>query len=121
MESICVFILAENRLLREALSRFLSKKSDIRVVGSSAFSTRIVEQIARLKPHVLLSDFAAFVLSDLQFIREMRTAVPGLKIVLIGMKADGETLLHVVRDGAYVLKDASAVEVADAVRSIAGR
>ncbi len=63
MEGICVFILAENRLLREALSRFLSKKSDIRVVGASAFSTRIVEQIASLRPHVLLSDFAAFVSS----------------------------------------------------------
>ena len=28
-----VFLLAENRLLREALVRLLAKKSDIRVVG----------------------------------------------------------------------------------------
>src|SRR5205807_881626 len=46
VENVQVFILAENRLLREALTRILSKKSDIRVVGASAFSPQVVEQIA---------------------------------------------------------------------------
>ena len=41
-ENVQVFILAENRLLREALTRILSKKSDIRVVGASAFSPDVV-------------------------------------------------------------------------------
>ena len=121
VESVQVFILAENRLLREALARILSKKSDIRVVGASAFSPDVVGQISDAAPDVLLSDSAAVALSDLRLISEVRAAIPGLKVVMIGMDADRDTFLRAVRDGivGFVLKDASAMEVAAAVRSVA--
>jgi DNA-binding NarL/FixJ family response regulator len=121
VEIVRVFILAENRLLREALTRILSKKSDIRVVGAAAFSPDVVEQISSVAPDVLLSDSAAVALSDLRLVSEVRAAIPGLKVVMIGMDADSETFLRAVRDGivGYVLKDASALEVAAAVRSVA--
>jgi DNA-binding NarL/FixJ family response regulator len=121
VESVQVFILAENRLLREALARILSKKSDIRVVGASAFSPDVVGQISEAAPDVLLSDSAAVALSELRLISEVRAAIPGLKVVMIGMDADRETFLRAVRDGivGFVLKDASAMEVAAAVRSVA--
>jgi len=121
VESVQVFILAENRLLREALARILSKKSDIRVVGASAFSPDVVEQISSSGPDVLLSDSAAVALSELRLVSEVRAAIPGLKVVMIGMEADPETFLRAVRDGivGFVLKDASAMEVAAAVRSVA--
>jgi DNA-binding NarL/FixJ family response regulator len=121
VESVQVFILAENRLLREALTRILSKKSDIRVVGASAFSPDVVEQIGSAAPDVLLSDSAAVTLSDLRLVSEVRAAIPGLKVVMIGMDADREIFLRAVRDGivGFVLKDASAMEVATAVRSVA--
>jgi two-component system, NarL family, response regulator DevR len=121
LENVQVFILAENRLLREALTRILSKKSDIRVVGASAFSPDVVAQISAAGAEVLLSDSAAVALSDLRLISEVRAAIPGLKVVMIGMDADRETFLRAVRDGivGFVLKDASAMEVAAAVRSVA--
>jgi len=121
VESVQVFILAENRLLREALTRILGKKNDIVVVGASAFSPDVVEQISSVAPDVLLSDSAAVALSDLRLISEVRAAIPGLKVVMIGMDADREIFLRAVRDGivGFVLKDASAMEVAAAVRSVA--
>jgi DNA-binding NarL/FixJ family response regulator len=121
VESVQVFILAENRLLREALTRILGKKNDIRVVGASAFSPDVVEQISSAAPDVLLSDSAAVALSDLRLVSEVRAAIPGLKVVMIGMDADREIFLRAVRDGivGFVLKDASAMEVATAVRSVA--
>jgi DNA-binding NarL/FixJ family response regulator len=119
-ETVEVFIVAENRLLREALTRILNKKSDIRVVGASAFVPEIAQQIAELAPDVLLSDSTA-ALSELRLIAEITTAVPGLKVVMIGMETDKATFLRLVREGivGYVLKDASAIEVAAAVRSVA--
>ena len=48
VEIVQVFILAENRLLREALTRILSKKNDIHVVGASAFSPDVVEKISKV-------------------------------------------------------------------------
>jgi len=119
--NIQVFILAENRLLREALARILNKKSDIRVVGSSAFGPVVVGQICAVSPDVLLSDSAALALSDLYLLHEIRNVLPSLKVVMIGMESDGPTFLRAVRDGVvgYMLKDASALEVAAAVRSAA--
>jgi DNA-binding NarL/FixJ family response regulator len=121
IETVQVFILAENRLLREALTRILSKKNDIRVVGACAFAPDVVEQVCSAAPDVLLCDSTAVALSDLRLITEVRAAIPGLKVVMIGMDAEQETFLRAVRDGivGFVLKDASAMEVATAVRSVA--
>jgi two-component system response regulator DevR len=118
---ISVFILAENRLLREALTRLLNKKSDVRVVGACMLSAQVIEQISQAAPDVLLADFSAIIPPGLQLIPEVRAAVPGLKVVMIGMDADREIFLKAVRDGiaGYVLKDASAAEVATAIRSVA--
>lgn len=120
VETVQVFILAENRLLREALARILNKRNDLQVVGASAFGPDIVRQVGIAAPTVLLSDSAALALSDLRLIREIRKAIPGLKVVMVGMEADREIFLRGVREGivGYVLKDASAVEVAAAVRSV---
>jgi DNA-binding NarL/FixJ family response regulator len=119
--TVQVFILAENRLLREALTRILSKKNDIQVVGASAFSPDVVAQISATAPDVLISDSTAVALSDLRLVSEVRRVIPGLKVVMIGMEADRETFLSAIREGivGYVLKDASAMEVAAAVRSVA--
>lgn len=116
-----VFILAENRLLREALARILNKKNDVLVVGSSAFSPTVVEQMRAVAPEVLLTDSAALALSDLHLLQEVQQVLPSLKVVMIGMEADAATFLRAVCDGVvgYVLKEASALEVAAAVRSAA--
>jgi DNA-binding NarL/FixJ family response regulator len=121
VDVVRVFILAENRLLREALARILNKKSDIRVVGASPFTPDIVQQIAGTAPHVLLSDSATVTLSELQLVPEVRAAIPGLKVVMVGMESERGTFLKAVRDGivGYVLKEASAMEVAACVRSVA--
>ncbi len=123
VEIVQVFILAENRLLREALTRILNKKSDLRVVGACSFSPDVVEQVSKTAPDVLLSDSAAIALSDLRLVSEVRAAIPGLKVIMIGMDADRETFLRAVQEGivGFVLKDASAVEVAAAVRSVANQ
>jgi DNA-binding NarL/FixJ family response regulator len=120
-DTVEVFILADNRLMREALARILNKKSDIHVVAAAAFGPEIVQQIAQLAPDVVLTDSAAVMLSDLHLIAEIRTALPGLKVVMIGMEADQATFLRAIRDGivGYMLKDASAMEVAAAVRAVA--
>ena len=114
-----VYLLAENRLFREALSRILSKRNDIRVAGSAAFNLALLEHIAELRPGILLSDAGALLTSE-PFIPRLRSLLPELRIIMIGMDSDPEIFLHAVQQGAvgYVLKDASAVEVANAVRAV---
>jgi len=121
-DRIQVFLLAENRFLREALARMLGQKADLRVVGATGLTPQILDLIVQAGPDVLLSDSAVNSLSGLQIIPEVRRAVPGLKVVMIGMEDNSETFLHAVRDGVvgYVLKEASAAEIVSAIRSVAG-
>ncbi len=115
-----VFLLAENRLLREALTKIFERKSDLRVVGACAFSPAAVEQLALAAPSVLVLDSFAEGL-HLEFLREANRRFNDLKVVLIGMEANEVAFLRAVREGAlgYVLKDASALLVVATVRAVA--
>lgn len=118
--SIPVFLLAENRLLREALARILNKKNDITVVGAATYSLDVPEAIAATSARVLLFD-PVDTSASLAFVRAIREPLPELKIVMIGMDLDSEVFLRAVREGiaGYLLKDATAADVAAAVRSAA--
>jgi len=115
-----VYLLAENRLFREALTRILNKQSDTRVGGAAAFNPSLLEPIAEFKPDILLCDASALAGAGNAFLPRLRKLLPALKTVMIGMDADPELFLQSVRQGAigYVLKDASATEVATAVRAV---
>jgi two-component system, NarL family, response regulator DevR len=115
---ISVFLLVQNRLLREALASVLGKDGDIDVVGASAFSSDASLQIESLAPRLLVMDAFA---SYLDFIREILRERPDLRVVMIGMDVDEFCFLQVVRAGAtgYVLKDSSSLEVVAAIRGLA--
>lgn len=116
-----VFLLAQNRLLREALAKILGKKNDIAVVGSCVFSGNALDEIAKASPEVLVMDSFGAGTHELGFLREVRSLVPDIKVVLIGMDMNEQTFLQAVREGVlgYVLEDASAIEVVNTVRSVA--
>jgi two-component system, NarL family, nitrate/nitrite response regulator NarL len=61
------------------------------------------------------------VASSLPFIRAIRESFPNLKIIMIGMEPSSDLFLAAVREGiaGYLLKDATAADVAAAVRSVA--
>ncbi|HZQ18936.1 MAG TPA: response regulator transcription factor [Terriglobales bacterium] len=116
-----VFLLAQNRLLREALSKILSKKECLHVIGSSALTHDSLQEIAVSSPDVLVIDSFTSNIAHLEFAREIQQRLPVIKLVMIGMEADGQPFLQAIREGAmgYVVKDASALEVVAAVRTVA--
>jgi DNA-binding NarL/FixJ family response regulator len=116
-----VFLLAQNRLLREALARILQKKTDISVGGSCSLSPTTMDQIMAAAPDVLVMDSFTTNLAQIEFLRGIQQIVPEIRVVMIGMDAEVQHFLHAIREGAmgYVLKDASAFEVVGAVRAVA--
>jgi DNA-binding NarL/FixJ family response regulator len=119
---IGVYILSENRLLREALSRILKKKPGFWVLDGSDFSAEVRADIGSSGVHVLLLDSVPLFLAEDSAIQMLRAEVPALKIVLMGMEDDDQTFLQIVRRGAtgYLLKEASSAEVVAAVRAVTG-
>lgn len=105
LETISVFLLAENRLLRDALVKILDKKNGIQVLAANAYSAQALQQIIEHVPNILLLDSAAFEFSGVQITQAARRELPDLKVILIGMEANKETFLRAVRAGiaGYVL------------------
>ena len=116
-----VFLLAENRLLREALLRILSKKDDIHVVGAGSFGPDIFEQIVSTRANVVVLDSVSPVLAEHGAVQKLHHLNPAIRVVMVGMEAEEAVFLRVVQAGAlgYVLKDASAVEVSRTIRAVA--
>lgn len=116
-----VFLLAENRLLREALLRILSKKDDIQVVGAGSYGVEMFERVVSARANIVVLDSVAPVLKEDGVVRKLRHLNSAIKVVMVGMEADEGVFLRVVQAGAvgYVLKDASAVEVSRTIRAVA--
>jgi DNA-binding NarL/FixJ family response regulator len=120
VDRIDVFLLAENRLLREALAKVLDKKN-LRVVAAVAFDDQVAERVKELSPQILLLDSSVVARIGMDVLGSLRSAVRDADFVVIGMDNDKETFLRCVRAGVrgYVLKEASANEVAAAIRGVA--
>jgi DNA-binding NarL/FixJ family response regulator len=119
-KKISVFLVAGNRLLREALARLLTKGGDVEVCGVSPFVPKITSSLTMLDADVLVLDAISVQLSDYALVPEIVAQAPGIKVILIDMGDDSEIFLRCVRAGAvgYVLKDASAADVISAVRLV---
>ncbi|TAM84192.1 MAG: response regulator transcription factor [Acidobacteria bacterium] len=116
-----IFLLAQNRLLLEALARILQKRAEFSVVHATAYSSECVNIINDLDSELLVIDSSVADAFGFQVVQDTLGSVDGLKALMIGMEEDEETFLKAVSAGAsgYVLKDASAMDVVAAIRAIA--
>jgi DNA-binding NarL/FixJ family response regulator len=116
-----VYVLAENRLLRQTLVRLFRKRSDIDVVGDASCSDSGIEDIASAKSDLLLLDCFDTAHASDDWLTSVQEAIPEIKIVLFGMNEDPDFFLRAVRRGiaGYVLKSASAADLLDAIRTVA--
>jgi DNA-binding NarL/FixJ family response regulator len=111
----------EGRFVREALIDLLKMKNDIQVVQALRFSAQALAEIVNSAPDVLLIDSEFFAISEIHLIQAAHREIPALKVVMVGMDLDKAQFLAAARAGlaGYVLNDASATEIVEAVRAVA--
>lgn len=117
--TIRVFLLVENRFLRESLARLFRKRSELFVTGQASPSEPDSFSELLNQCDVLVGD--CFVPGSLRLaLSGGGNAESSARVVLIGMRADEEHFLAAVRAGisGYLLADATAAEVVSAVRAV---
>ena len=92
-----IYVVAENRLLRESLVRLFRKRGDLGVVGQASYSESSSEQIAAAEPELLLLDCLNPNHKSDDLICDLRESVPHIKVVLFGMDEDSDIFLQAVR------------------------
>jgi DNA-binding NarL/FixJ family response regulator len=115
-----LFLVIENRMLREAMSSLLSKQRDFCLVGSIRYSATAYKQIAASECDILLADQASAVAFPSNFISDVLSLSPGRKAIFFGMENEPEMFLQAVRSGisGYLLGEASSEDTIIAVRRV---
>lgn len=114
------FVAAENRLLRETLSRLLMGRKELEVVGQSSAFPELAELLRETKTRILLLNSTGSHQEDMCLVRAVRELEEDIRIVMMGMRAEGNEFLYAVRSGVsgYLLLDASTEEVFEAIRIV---
>ena len=128
--TIRVLIADDQGMVRTGFATFLGAQSDIEVVGEAADGQEVVHQAVDLRPDVILMDIRMPVMDGIAATRQILdtsedppadppTLVPKV-IVLTTFDLD-DYVYAALRAGAsgFLLKDASAHELAEAVRIVA--
>ena len=115
-----VFVAAENRLLREALSRMLTKGAEMEVIGAELGEPLCADELLGEQADILLLSSQGDLKEDIAAIRKVRLTAPQVSILLIDMSGDEAEFLQCVRAGArgYLPRDASAEDVMEAVKAL---
>ena len=117
--SIRVYLLIENRLLREALIRIFRKCPDFHIVGQSGKTETTRHSVHEARCHVLVADMLDPSWLPQCYEGDSQERL-GCETLLIGMDDDAERFLAAVRRGisGFLLHDASASDVVAAVRTV---
>lgn len=120
LTGVKVYLLAENRLLRETLARLLEKRGGVSIAGVSRYTESTLDEILASGCAILLMDSLA-ITHGVTLLKALPELVPRLDVVLFGMDEDSDQFLKSVYLGVsgYVLKEASASEIIAAVLGVA--
>jgi DNA-binding NarL/FixJ family response regulator len=118
---IRVLIADDQGMVRTGFTVFLSAQPDIQVVGEAANGQEAVERAAELAPDVVLMDVRMPVMDGLEATRRLLSSGSESKVLILTTFDLDDYVYEALRAGAsgFLLKDASAAQLADAVRVVA--
>lgn len=117
---ITVLLADDHPIVRKGLRSLLEGEEEIEVVAEAGDGLEAVRMTKEYEPDVLVVDLAMPGMDGLEVTRRVREGVPDTYVVVLSMHADASYVARAVRNGAtgYVLKDSSADELVEAVRSV---
>jgi DNA-binding NarL/FixJ family response regulator len=119
--TIRVLIADDQGMVRSGFTVLLNAQDDIEVIGEAVNGQEAVAQAAGLRPDVILMDVRMPVLDGLQATRQISALPDPPKILVLTTFDLDDYVYEALRSGAsgFLLKDASARELAEAVRLVA--
>jgi DNA-binding NarL/FixJ family response regulator len=120
MSVLRILIADDHTLVRSGMRALLQTEADFEVVGEAATGEQVVTMAATLQPDVIVMDLRMPGISGIEATRRILQANPAIRILVITLLEEDDTLCAALRAGArgYVLKEASEGEVLRAIRAV---
>lgn len=121
MSDIRVVVVDDHQIVRDGLSALLGALDGIEVVGAAADGRDALHVVAETSPDVVVMDIQMPGLDGIEATRFIASRQPDVRVVMLTMNEDDDTVLAAIRAGAsgYLLKGSGAEEVRNAVRAAA--
>jgi two-component system response regulator DesR len=118
--TIRLLIADDQALVRGALAALLDLEPDLEVVSEVGRGDEVVDAVLAAKPDVALLDVEMPGLDGIEAAAALRTAVPGVRVLMVTTFGRPGYLRRAMEAGAagFVVKDTPAAQLADAVRRV---
>jgi DNA-binding NarL/FixJ family response regulator len=118
---IRVALVDDHQLIREGLRMVLQGEEGFEIVGEAADHAAALELVVAQRPHVLVLDLTFPEGDAMPLLRALRARQPELRIVVLTMHSDPETVRQALAAGAagYMIKGAQSSELVEAIRAVA--
>jgi two-component system, NarL family, response regulator DevR len=116
-----VFLLDDHEVVRRGLRELFEAEDDLTVVGEGASAQEALARVPSSKPDVAVLDVRLPDGDGVEVCRDLRSAMPELKCLMLTSFADDEALFSAILAGAsgYVLKQIRGSDLVSAVRRVA--
>lgn len=120
MSSLTVLIADDHPLFRKGMRTLLESMPDIELIGEAKSGREAIEMATAQQPDVVLMDLQMPEGSGLAATRELSKSSPNVRILVVTLFEDDESIFTALRAGArgYILKDADEEEMMRAIRAV---
>lgn len=120
-EPIRVFLVDDHEIVRRGVGELLSAEPDIEVVGEAATAAQARSRVGAIRPDVALLDVRLPDGSGIDVCRDLLSADPGIRCIMLTAYDDDEAIYAAVMAGAsgYIIKDIRGGGLIESVRKVA--
>src|ERR1700719_5331299 len=119
---ITVLLVDDHALVRRGFRRMLEDDPEISVVAEASDGPEAVRLALELRPQVIVMDCALPEFIGIEATRRIRKEFPAVEILMLSMHSEDTLVRQALDSGArgYILKNAVDLELATAIRRVAG-
>ncbi|MFN2120721.1 MAG: response regulator [Anaerolineales bacterium] len=115
-----ILLVDDHEVVRLGLKSLLERHPQFEVVGEAGSAREALEQVAALKPEVVLMDIRLPGTSGIEACEEIVNKYPGTRVIMLTSYAEDEMLFSAIRAGAsgYILKQIGSSDLVKALEAV---
>jgi DNA-binding NarL/FixJ family response regulator len=116
-----ILLVDDHKLMRDGVKTLLERSGEFKVIAEAETGSDAVTLCRRNPPDMVLMDIGLPGMNGIEATTEVLRHCPGVKVVILSMYDDENSVVSAIRSGAraFVLKKASSAELLDALRTVA--